>query len=305
MSHFLKNLIYRNQAGIANPEARTIVQPRPRSMFESTTHVGSPIAQHGLDTELMKTGVSRPSPVIPKLRPHDQTKTDKNNPATHRQLDDENNFISTLSQREAQQFISQQTPRLKSQIVGHAESVSKTEPSSPPDKRTDAQTFSASEELNQRIQTILQHLNTQQTQRAGDPSSAEIHQHIAFLNAADALDIKAPSESPFVIEPAANVAQTDRMKEHNIENRVRQRETHQRGSLQTPNWLTEMQSAINSRLREMNSQHKPEPIVNVTIGRVEVRAVQTDSIKQSKPQNKPSGIMSLDDYLEQRNKGQS
>lgn len=49
---------------------------------------------------------------------------------------------------------------------------------------------------------------------------------------------------------------------------------------------------------------KPEPVINVTIGRVEVRAVhQTDSPETKK--QKPVGVMSLDDYLRKRGEGNS
>lgn len=305
MNHFLNNLIFRNQAESTNLEGRTIVQPRPRSRFESNSNLGTPTDQHSPDTESMTMATSNSSSVTPKMGPRDQTNADKKNKATNHQAVDDNNFISALKQPAEQTFIPQKTSRIKGQTNAYAESVSKTEPSTQFDEQAGGQKLSSSEELNQRIQTIMQHLNAQQTQRTGEPSSTEIHQHTAFFNAADAIDKKIPTESPFEIEPAVNVEQTGCVKQHGIDNRARQRKTHQSGSLQTPNWLTEMQSALNSRLREMNTQEKSEPTVNVTIGRVEVRAVHKAPAKQTKLQNKPSGIMSLDDYLEQRNKGQS
>ncbi len=72
------------------------------------------------------------------------------------------------------------------------------------------------------------------------------------------------------------------------------------GSLEPPSWLSEMQIEFNQRWNELNSRPEPEPVINVTIGRVEVRAVQADTPKQTRRQKKPSGVMSLDEYLNQR-----
>ncbi len=43
-----------------------------------------------------------------------------------------------------------------------------------------------------------------------------------------------------------------------------------------------------------------EQVVNVTIGRVEVKAVQSSTTEKSQPRKKPSGVMSLDDYMKKR-----
>lgn len=72
--------------------------------------------------------------------------------------------------------------------------------------------------------------------------------------------------------------------------------------LEPPSWLPEIETRFNPHLKDKEVQ--TEPVINVTIGRVEVRAIQTDSATQAKTPNKPSGIMSLDDYLTQRNRKQ-
>jgi len=41
-------------------------------------------------------------------------------------------------------------------------------------------------------------------------------------------------------------------------------------------------------------------VINVTIGRVEVRAVHTEAPKNARHSNKPAGVMTLDDYLKKR-----
>ena len=72
------------------------------------------------------------------------------------------------------------------------------------------------------------------------------------------------------------------------------------GSLESPSWLPDIQAEFNRRWNEVNSKSEPEPVINVTIGRVEVRAVQADRPKKTKPQKKTSSVMSLDEYLNQR-----
>jgi hypothetical protein len=48
---------------------------------------------------------------------------------------------------------------------------------------------------------------------------------------------------------------------------------------------------------------QPEPVINVTIGRIEVRATPAAAPKSAKPHSAPA-TMTLDDYLRQRNKGE-
>lgn len=75
------------------------------------------------------------------------------------------------------------------------------------------------------------------------------------------------------------------------------------GLLQMPDWLTQMQAELNHRWQGLNQKAETEQVVNVTIGRVEVRAVQEESSGQAKRQKKPSGVLSLDDYLKHRESG--
>ncbi len=74
------------------------------------------------------------------------------------------------------------------------------------------------------------------------------------------------------------------------------------GALQIPDWLADIQAGFHNRWRELDQQVKSEPVVNVTIGRVEVRAVQDKPAKPAQARNRPSGVMSLDAYLKQRNR---
>jgi len=84
-------------------------------------------------------------------------------------------------------------------------------------------------------------------------------------------------------------------------------EANSGGLLTIPNWLAVMQSGINQRWQNVNEKiEAAKPIVNITIGTIEVRAEQGPATPSSKPykraQNKPSGVMSLNDYLKSRDK---
>lgn len=69
-------------------------------------------------------------------------------------------------------------------------------------------------------------------------------------------------------------------------------------STQPPLWMSELTARLNTGISE--NEVKADPIVNVTIGRVEVRAVQADSPKKVKQSKKPTGIMPLKEYLKKR-----
>ena len=62
-----------------------------------------------------------------------------------------------------------------------------------------------------------------------------------------------------------------------------------------------MTTQLTQRLHE--AEHKTDSVINVTIGRVEVKAVQNDTQKNARQTKKPTGVMTLDDYLKRRNAG--
>jgi len=69
-------------------------------------------------------------------------------------------------------------------------------------------------------------------------------------------------------------------------------------SLEPPSWLAEIENRFNKPLK--NIEAKTEPVINVTIGRVEVRAVQTEAAKKTRHSKKLTGVMPLDEYLKKR-----
>jgi hypothetical protein len=74
----------------------------------------------------------------------------------------------------------------------------------------------------------------------------------------------------------------------------------QTGSLLIPEWLAVLQAELNNRWHENSARPNPERVVNVTIGRIEIRATHPTPKQQSNVTEKPKGVLSLDDYLKLR-----
>ena len=72
------------------------------------------------------------------------------------------------------------------------------------------------------------------------------------------------------------------------------------GLLVPPAWLAQLQAQIQRQCALQQAQEQPEPVINVTIGRVEVRAQTSPALPQPKSKVKRPTVMSLDDYLSQR-----
>lgn len=154
-------------------------------------------------------------------------------------------------------------------------------------------------ETSHRIQTILQRLNSPLPQHQ-DTQQADQSQRITTLDREYVAPMSALTSSLTAELNTAFIQPADKLKKQNIENRLEHYELEQAGAMQIPDWLTDMQADFNARWQRMNTQTKTEPVINVTIGRIEVRAVQAETTKKPKAHHKPSGVMSLDDYLRQR-----
>ena len=68
--------------------------------------------------------------------------------------------------------------------------------------------------------------------------------------------------------------------------------------LEPPSWLAEIENQFNTHMKDIDA--KTEPVINVTIGRVEVRAVQAEAATKTRHAKKPTGVMPLDEYLKKR-----
>jgi len=306
MSQFLRNIIHRHQAGNANREASHIVQPRPKSRFENNANTEDPLTRH--DPTIESATEAAHAPLTPDLRINKNANNDN---------------LTPLSE---QTVFTQETSDVNTQ----------NQTGFPPTtKQPGIKKNPASDESTPRIHTILHHLNSQRAQN-NKPSPSGFRKNTAVPKTAEEIDnnlLNKSTKSPFVPEQDSafkdpdfktlnsesqhfadpgfkdpffkdqSFNQEDSDKKQTIENPPEQQEMHQAGLLQTPDWLAEMQSSLTERWQALNAQTEPEPVINVTIGRVEVRAIQTDSpTPPPQPDKKPGGIMSLSDYLEQRNK---
>lgn len=323
MSYFLRNLIDRHHEGSASPELSHKVQPRPKARFETDTKsdffvsnafedrnefssLNQLDSDTGLDTNRNDTSSEsfydddlqqtfRQAPV-PK-----QHHNEKRPSSFHYspRIDNLHERIENVTFKLGRNFSNQETPYSTS----HSQNIERFEFAQKffeiPTKSNDHQQ-SLTDDINGRIQSILQHLNSLQPQPV-DEHRTNKSQHNPALSDIDNKTTIEKSQSPLLTEPSVDLVQAvDKLKIQSIKGQSEYKEAHRSGVLQIPSWLTEMQDDLNDRWQAMNAGVKAEPVVNVTIGRVEVKAVQPDSAKQPKARNKPSGVMSLDDYLKQR-----
>ena len=312
MSRFLRNLIYRHQPGGVDLNARLIVQPRPRSRFESGLSEGPSPGQHDPDSEAMQGFASKPSSPDSQIPPHRRTEADSNTAVADVSTEHVNEHINALTHAverpapEAPIF----SPRYESRPQNPDRTVTaqNEEQSSPVTERSDGDSLTASDVLNLRFQTVLHRYNNQQPQPADSASTASSRQGTDLSSAATVTSdsaISSAGEPPYMPGQFGSIEQGDSVKKLSTVNRPERQDAFHNGVLMTPDWLTEMQHDLNNRWREMKSGTESEQVVNVTIGRVEVRAIHKDSVKQTETRDKPVGIMSLGDYLQQRDRVKS
>lgn len=156
------------------------------------------------------------------------------------------------------------------------------------------------EELNQRIASILQRLVQDQeltnhqeakeqptaTLQTQNPQSSLSRPKAQFLE---------PQVGPPVVSPTKSEEKTN-----DVDTSTTEVEKPAQGFLQIPDWLDELQSTLTERHQAI--ARPSEPVVNVTIGRIEIRALQKNVRNQPKSRKNRSSVMSLEDYLKQRDK---
>lgn len=290
MTQFLQNLIDRHQQAGANKEAIAQVQPRPKSRFESLTEPAS-LAQNdsaGRDGLLqssqldLETG-SNLTQSLPNTRL--TTEFETNRSALDTRVTTQKNSESLVTPSDS----SNKTKNLNEQIETLAM-----------DKQLNSENLFVTGELNDRIQTIPSRLNNQQSPTIGN--SKPVFQHDQTIDEIDKFPVNELQQHTNPVSETMSKFQQPNSKEEQqiIESSNKHSSANQTGVLQVPNWLSEIRTDLNNRMQQLQTQSTPEPVVNVTIGRVEVKAVQPNTVKQPKVRSKPSGVMSLDDYLKQR-----
>lgn len=316
MSLFMQNLIMRHQEGGSG--MLPLVQPRPKARFEndqgSTHWAGNGFEQRKKasyieeghagtsDTSSSRSGneaQSRGTPFQPPLR-SEQVVTDI--PNRHQPQPflgtDPPHQSNALQGRNEGRTVQVENRVAEQGNLSWAGKNRQTEPApaffsatKPP-----AEGILSTDPVQQQIQKILHRLQ-EERQESGEPSG-HLRQQENGMPPAFASD---KLEQPAM--PSSQVADpipTEDRKEPRTQ--PLQPEIQQAGLLQPPPWLAAMQAELSSRWQTSTPQAETEPVVNVTIGRVEVRAVQAKSTSKPETRQKLSGVMSLNEYLKQREK---
>lgn len=159
-------------------------------------------------------------------------------------------------------------------------------------------------ELNHRIHAMLQRLAGVSVSQSKEPAQedhsnqkngtrlpVEIQMPVAQETGDAILDTALP---PLDLTPGSSQKNTQVERDA-----TRDRENiHPYGGLEVPSWLSGIEAQFKG-LQEKEAQ--PEQVINVTIGRVEVRAVQAIAeTNRQRPKTSTGGVMPLDEYLKQR-----
>ncbi len=315
MSTFLRTLIDRHQEGPAGRDSVHKVQPRPKARFEndmgSDTFASSTLETGSEFSVSRRSDTNRHDPSAESLlttdirqtarQAQDSVQPNNDKPAIASdyapRLDDLNSRIEALTSKLQRQLYGQDTSRTADNQSVEPSEIDET--TSENNGQANHRKWSTNDDINHRIQAILQTLHRQQPHQSDEKSSLQSINRRTPDRAVSELEISrrpeknVPDGNILPKEPVFNIPSISSLPE--------QEEIHHGGQLQTPDWLNEMRVDFNERWLAINGKAKTEPIVNVTIGRIEVKASPADSVKQSKVRiNKPSGVMSLDDYLKLR-----
>ena len=300
MSQILRNIINRHQSGGVGLEASQIVQPRQRSRFESAGSSGEIIAQHEIEIEPATSSASEQTSSSSPRSAHQRTDTAKSSSNAAPQTDVVNESVRLSSPSLDQ--LAEQTPSITTENKGsqHAKDQVVLNQVSEQSRGRDLSTRTG---LRPRIRTVLQRLDKQQLKTDNQQSTGAMQAETAALNTSMGFDTGSAAESKeSVVSPEQNqILAHNGSEKSSTEIRGDQGYADQSGLLQIPDWLTAMQIDLSNRWQQIKSLSAPESVVNVTIGRVEVKAVNSDSLKQAKAKTKPRGIMSLGEYLQRRN----
>ncbi len=335
MNSFLGNLIDRHQEFNGHREIGNIVQPRPKATFETesdttTVPANDQSSDYGIvqrpesdsenwplltqrNTDAVETLDTDETSVSRKQSPLEIQESFENkstNSIDNHRFDDVNERIKALSVK----LLQKSSVNVEERITPGEHNVQGAEAlpdmNIRPENLSEDQ-FSLESESDNRIQKVLQHLQTQST--GTTPLDGGIHSENHILKQLDSQKIVNQTEGSGreeIIGPAQSRIQPEMEPKEpgrstksitqNGNGRSDNRVLQQPGLLQIPIWLTQMQADINNRRQEIYNKTETKNVVNVTIGRVEVRATQAQIPKNMKETAKPSGVMDLDEYLKQR-----
>lgn len=322
MSGFLLNMINRHQGTVdkVQPRIRSMYEPEPASSVAKDTafaSTASEIVKESLSAGVeMQSAFSRPSN-LGKSAP-------ENPPSTHRSVtivqpaQTDKSFSTTDLNSLDRNRIDSMNEQIQSVLERLGQKSKPTESfNSPNGLQNSVLSGGASDQntskvvlnetgLPNSIEETLGRLTSQINNAGEGKRGLQDHAHTLLANA---MKTEADPVKIVPTQPERKGEQSTEPLNQSINHQAQTVNTpinSQDGAFQIPAWLTGMQAELNNRWREINAQSKAEPVINVTIGRVEVRAVNAESAKPSPAHAKPRGVLSLDDYLKQReNKGRT
>jgi len=295
MSPYLRNLIARHSATAARPAPGGVVLPRLRSRFEADP-LPAPAA-HPPDAEPARTA-ARPEAKPARQRgdiPSAPASADS--PARRHTGSSRSPGHSGPAEAEPEpQALSQRKPA--GQDLPRGPGTHRQEEARPSPEHRAGKTLQVPEGLSRHLQDTARRPESGLRPGSGRSLPPAPGREVVAPRP-DAPPPGAPDVLTFGVELTTN---TDRSPP------AREDETGQAaprprrpGPLRTPDWVAEIQSALQERHGPGRPSAEPEPTVNVTIGRIDIRAVRREARDRPEPGPEPGRIMSLDDYLDKRN----
>ena len=308
MSQFFRNLLDRHQqSSLVQAESR-IVAPRPKSIFEGDTetvfsHQNISFENNNAslftDASAYLDSDDGDMSAVAVRNNRDQALAQQNTPKhykknirhTYATFGDDNSIggpgidghmknatgephAHMLSPEPPSDIITSQNNNKKQNFNNQAVISEQRDSNS---ERADSQSSRPSDPLKERIQTLLQHFE--------EPRSGFVPSGKNSANAQEHLAARMNTDTPPL----------------NTNTQLAQQTAKSHGLLQPPGGLAEIQSELNKHLEKISAQ-APDPVVNITIDRIEVKASQPSPNTETQAKHQPSGVMSLDEYLAQRNR---
>ncbi|MEC4748963.1 hypothetical protein [Methylomicrobium sp. Wu6] len=293
MNGFLQNMIDRHQ-GVAST-----VQPRQRAMFEPEAAVAdhpAVVVEAGLAesypaaaTATERTNIA----VAERIKPSIQ----ESRPAAIQATTDAQNKPESLRHPLPEDHRHDQTDLRIQDILSRVPTNQFTD-----NPHSGLDTTAESRDLTGRIEEILDRLVSQSA--VTEPMERG-NEDVPRLAPAALVGNENALFSPFSFRPPSHRNETSvaLTETSTAPAQTPDKNRQEPGTLQIPTWLQDLQTSLGERSQEISGKAEAEPVINVTIGRIEIRATKADAAPPAPKPGKPSGLLSLDDYLKQRNGG--
>lgn len=292
MSRFLQSLVSRHQAAGVDRGPESVVQPRARSFFENDEPTGAPIAGTG---SMEHAGLQT---ILQQQLSRRQGVTGDDEDAVRRlaDIDASAEWPAPGVDREQAMpdapLVANQAahPMIDKEFAGPSGNAAHSE--------RQGQGIDAG--ITARIRAILAQMNSQlpqQPRRDGPESGLSAVERSAALDG-----LSRQPEGPPTSEETIGRTHVVAGNRSGIRRDLSESgDARQRGILQSPDLMTDLRFNAGNRQHESSSQVENEPVVNVTIGRLEVKALIPEPASRASGRKKSQDIMSLDDYLQRRN----